>query len=207
LRRLVTIHERAPDQRADPGHSKRGGAHLGAVDGFAPLPVHNHVPLDQPKTADVRDGSKSLPPGEEVVGTRRAHARLGPMPEVQPDDAISIGERHRRIGDPLNDLERAGPDGDCDGHRQAPDHREHRIPGQHPESHLDVQPRQSHAHRASAASVAQSLPGEMQRERHRLPPIASPGPRQSVPPAIALEDFVQIARDGLAHVGRQRVLQ
>jgi hypothetical protein len=38
-------------------------------------------------------------------------------------------------------------------------------------------------------------------ERHRLPPIASSRARQAVPPTIALEDFVQIAFDRLAHVG------
>jgi hypothetical protein len=42
----------------------------------------------------------------------------------------------------------------------------------------------------------------MQSERHRLPPIASSRARQTVPPTIALEDFVQIACDGLAQVGR-----
>jgi hypothetical protein len=58
-----------------------------------------------------------------------------------------------------------------------------------------------------SGAVAPSLHDEMQSERHRLPPVAASRARQTVLPAIALEDFVQIASDRLAHVGRQRVSQ
>ena len=157
-----------------------------------------------PMSSRVRSPSRQV---RTSYAARRSSAGLCPVPVVQPDDAISVRERQRRIGHPRDDLECAGTDGDRDSHRQAPDDREHRIPGQHPESQLEVQPRQSHAHQASPASVAPSLHDEMQSERDRLPPIASSRARQTVPPTIALENFVEIARDGLTHVGRQRVFQ
>ena len=87
LRRLVLIHQNAPHQRGYAGHPKSSGTNLGGVDRFAHMLAHNQVSLDQPERTDVLEGSKSFPPGEDIVGTRRSSPGLCPVPVVQPDDA------------------------------------------------------------------------------------------------------------------------
>ena len=89
LGRLVFVHEHAPHQRGNAGHFEGRGTNLGGFDRFAGLLANGQVPLHQPEGADVFDGSKSLPPGDDVVRTRRSSIGLRPVPVVQRDDAIS----------------------------------------------------------------------------------------------------------------------
>ena len=79
LRRLVVVHENTPHQRGNAGHPKSSSADLGPVDGLAHLIAHGQVRLDRPERADVLEGSKSFPPVEDVVWTRRSSARLCPV--------------------------------------------------------------------------------------------------------------------------------
>ena len=77
-RRLVLIHENAPDQRGNASNAKTSSADLGGVDRLAHLIAHDQVLLDRPERADILEGAKSFPPVEDVVCTRAVECQTLP---------------------------------------------------------------------------------------------------------------------------------
>lgn len=145
--KFVRFDEKAAKQRPHACRPEGGRADLRnsdrLADGLAPAVPHEKVAFGRAEGADVLDGLELVAPGDKVVQRARLLAARDHVPELDPHDTVPIGQRQPGVQPLSDELECARADPDCERHRQPADHRQPRIPRQHPEAQLEVQPRES----------------------------------------------------------------
>jgi hypothetical protein len=137
---LVRLDETPAHQRRDPRQPERRRADLGHLDRLAAAIAGDQVALERAVRAKVPHGRQLRAPRGEVVRHVRLHPTPLRVPVLDRHDATAVRQRERRANDLRDHLEsgRADPDRERDG--ESADERQPRVPQQHPEAELEVQP-------------------------------------------------------------------
>ena len=143
-RRLVLRREHAAQEWDRSHHPERAGGNLRARYGFHSPVLGREVALEHHGGAEVRDGLQPASPGCEVV--QRTRLRAG-RPRVPVDDRHhggGIPNRQSRVQPLVQGFEVHGAERDPDRERQGANDGEPRVPHQHAEPDLEVQPGKAH---------------------------------------------------------------
>lgn len=118
------------------------------------------------------------------------------VPVQQADHPMTCIQWKRRIHDESDELE--GPDADHDRDRRNPDQGEARVPDQHAEAQLEVEP----GKRWNAHTVHEERSSHVE----RLEGGDQTGPRGTVPGQPAPVDLFQISEHFISQIAREQAL-
>ena len=138
-RALVGLRQHAPHERRAIRDAKGGGGNLGSLHGTGVSRRHDQVARHVTPRPQVRHGLQRAAPEVEVVQRARLGTLRRDVPAADLHEAVSLGQRQRRVQEDRHHLEDDRPDADRECHRQPGDHGEAWIPHEHPTPELEVE--------------------------------------------------------------------
>jgi hypothetical protein len=154
---FVVLHQRPTEHRCHPCHRERAGRDLGSSHGLDAPVLSGEVAHEDDGRAQVAYRLHLVTPHGEVVKRSRFRLELVAVPVQNRNDTRGIAKRQPRILELMDRLEVGRRERDRNSDRHRADDGEARVPHQHAEPDLEVEPRKSNPMRVHLVPILDAL--------------------------------------------------